>query len=174
MKSTGLSRKNPIYTTTNPQKISKRLEYLVNHQYENNEFLNCGTMLAILGDMIKYNANEVDNAKKSNIEYVNMCKNYIHMNYFRKIRVDELCSFVKIEHSYLYRLFISELGQSPMDYILEYKLKHAEKLLRSTEYSIADIALAIGYDDSFAFSKMFSKKYGISPLKYRNRFKIQV
>ena len=93
------------------------------------------------------------------------------MNYFKKIRVEDLCKFVKIEHSYLYRLFISELGQSPMDYILDYKLKRAEKLLTTTELSISDISSAIGYDDRFAFSKMFSKKYGLSPLKYRNKFK---
>ncbi len=171
LKSTGLSRQNPIYTTNNPQKITSHLEYLIKNQSENNEFLNCGTMLSILGDMIKYNANEIDNTKKTNIDYVNMCKNYIHMNYFKKIRVEGLCKFVKIEHSYLYRLFISELGQSPMDYILDYKLKRAEKLLTTTELSISDISSAIGYDDRFAFSKMFSKKYGLSPLKYRNKFK---
>lgn len=168
LKSTGLSRKNPIYTTNNPKIISEHLEALINSRFENNEFLNCGAMLSILGDMIKYNLNEVNNNRKQNIEYVNMCKNYIHMNYFRKIRVDELCSFVRLEHSYLYRLFINEIGQSPMEYIIDYKMKRAEKLLKTTELSVADIAASVGYDDRFAFSKIFTKKYGISPSKYRN------
>ncbi|MDO5550738.1 MAG: helix-turn-helix transcriptional regulator, partial [Lachnospiraceae bacterium] len=59
------------------------------------------------------------------------------------------------------------LGVSPQQYLLQYRLDMACQLLRTTELPIQDIAKRIGYDNQLTFSKMFKKKYEVSPKQYR-------
>lgn len=47
------------------------------------------------------------------------------------------------------------------------RLKHSAELLIQTILQIKEIASAIGYNDPLYFTKSFSKKYGVSPKKYR-------
>ena len=60
-----------------------------------------------------------------------------------------------------------ETGMSPCDYIIDYKMKRAEKQLLKTNLSVGEIALSVGYADRLAFSKRFAKKMGMSPTEYR-------
>jgi AraC-like DNA-binding protein len=48
---------------------------------------------------------------------------------------------------------------------VDYRLEKAKYLLTSGEYSVSEVASSVGYDDIFAFSKIFKKKYGIPPSK---------
>ena len=100
-------------------------------------------------------------------EYTNLCINYIKSNYKNKITVDALCEVANIERSYLFRIFRKHVGMSPQQYVIEYKLAMAAKLLEIGELNISEIAKNVGYDDQFAFSKLFKKQYGISPLEYK-------
>ena len=56
---------------------------------------------------------------------------------------------------------------SPQKYLLNYRLQQAKELLGSTDIFIKDIAHAVGYEDSLAFSKMFRNATGYSPSAYR-------
>ncbi len=162
-----LSRREPIYKTERPDIIEKRFRELTELENEKNNFTVSGAMFTLLGDMIKYSVRKAETDAKSPEEYVTMCKSYIQMNHYRRITVKELCSYVKLEHSYLYRLFMRETEMSPYDYIITYKLKTAKKLLKETALPIGEIALSVGYTDSLAFSKLFAKKVGIPPSEYR-------
>ena len=44
---------------------------------------------------------------------------------------------------------------------------YAKELLKGTELKISDIAMSVGYSDALEFSKIFKKKVGISPQKYK-------
>lgn len=167
LKSVGVSPDNPIYTTTDPEIIARQLEEIVGLNEDNNEFLMCGATISLLGTMIKYNQNTVAPIKITSTEYVKTCKEYIKLNLHNKVSVDDLCKCVGLEHSYLYRLFKKEINMSPVEYIINHKLECAKNLLLNTNLSVGDISCAVGYDDRFAFSKQFKKKYGSSPLKFR-------
>jgi transcriptional regulator GlxA family with amidase domain len=45
----------------------------------------------------------------------------------------------------------------------------AAKLLRSTELSVENVALGVGYDSSTAFGNAFRRRFSISPGRYRTR-----
>ena len=47
----------------------------------------------------------------------------------------------------------------------------AQKLLKNSDLSITDIAKSVGYNDVLGFSKLFKKKVGISPQKYKADFR---
>lgn len=166
LKSVSLSRENPIYSTSNPEIIEKYFKELLKTEKENN-FLLSGAMFTLMGEMIKYSNKKVELIKKSTKEYVNSCKNYISVNSYKRISVDMLCDFIGLEHSYLYRLFMSEEGISPCSYIIEYKLNRAKQLLKETSLTVGEVASSVGYEDSLAFSKLFTKRTGMSPSEYR-------
>ena len=67
------------------------------------------------------------------------------------------------------RLFKAAMGRSPQEYLIQYRIRVARKLLCETDWCIRNIAYAVGYSDSFAFSKAFKRVCGTSPAKYRGK-----
>ena len=74
---------------------------------------------------------------------------------------------VGVSEDYLGRIFLQELGLSPMEYLNRYRIKEAKVLLNHTCASITEIADQVGFDDPAYFSRAFRKQVGISPRAYR-------
>lgn len=68
------------------------------------------------------------------------------------------------------RLFKEATGQTPIEYRIRLRLENACSLLRSTSYSMHEIAEAIGFSDPAYFSRLFKKNIGKSPQAYRKEF----
>lgn len=60
-----------------------------------------------------------------------------------------------------------EAGLSIQEYLMQYRMKSAMKLMEDPALSIQYISFAVGYNDVFTFSKAFKKHVGISPSEYR-------
>ena len=74
-----------------------------------------------------------------------------------------------VSETYFRQLFRSIYGASPKQYIQDRRLAHAYTILESDDYAnIHAVAAIVGYDDPLYFSRVFKRKYGISPsfLKY--------
>ena len=99
--------------------------------------------------------------------YVDFAITYIHTNYQSVISIGELTELLGISQPYLYRIFKAATGRSPKQYIGDYRLLQAKKLLRETELTVSEVATSVGYPDALAFSKFFAARQGIAPLKYR-------
>lgn len=72
-------------------------------------------------------------------------------------------------------LFRQETGLSPVQYLTQLRIRHAERLLAGggADVRIGDIAYMCGYVDSFYFSRIFSKHVGVSPTHYAERARIE-
>lgn len=99
--------------------------------------------------------------------YVDFALHYIHMNYQSPITVQELTVLLGVSQPYLFRIFKAATGKSPKQYLSDYRLLQARKLLAETTLSISQVAASVGYADPLAFSKFFSSHQGISPQEYR-------
>lgn len=166
LKNAGLSEKNPIFESIAPDKLNRFAENLIQKRHENS-FIVSGALYGFMGEMIKTSKNRTEIDRKNPEDYINICRNYIIVNSHKKITVNDLSAFIGLDRTYLYRLFKKELDMSPNEFIIGYKIKRAEDLLLTTHLSVKEIANSIGYDDSLAFSKLFSKRNGISPTKFR-------
>lgn len=60
-----------------------------------------------------------------------------------------------------------EAGLSIQEYLMQYRMKSAMKLMEDPALSIQYISFAVGYNDIFTFSKAFKKHVGQSPSEYR-------
>ena len=91
---------------------------------------------------------------------------YIAENYSLPITVNEIASHVNLSRSRLYRIFLQQIFISPQQYLSEYRIREARTLLENRSGSIKEIALAVGIEDPFRFSKMFKQVCGKTPSQY--------
>lgn len=103
--------------------------------------------------------------------YVEAAEKYINTNIQMPVTVDELTTFLGVSQPYLFKIFKKHFLVSPKEYIIEKKMSYAQELLKNSDLSITDIAKSVGYNDVLGFSKLFKKKVGISPQKYKADFR---
>lgn len=92
---------------------------------------------------------------------------YIEENLHSGLSVDTIADAVFVSVSKLQKSFKKELGVSIGKYMNDRLMFAAEKAVRAGNLSIKEISDMFGFCDRFYFSRIFKKKYGISPLKYR-------
>ena len=96
--------------------------------------------------------------------------NYIQLNYYRNIDLSMIAKHSGISVSYLKALFKQHMAVSPIKYMQNLRMQKAKTLLKSPYLHIEEISCQCGYDDPCYFSRIFKKKHGISPIKYRLKF----
>lgn len=80
--------------------------------------------------------------------------------------VDALCSLHNMSRTSFYNKLKALTGQSPADYIKEFRLNMAAQLLQEKKYSITEVAEMTGFCDSKYFREVFKKRFNVSPSKY--------
>ena len=91
---------------------------------------------------------------------------YINANYSKPINVQDIADHVNLSRSRLYRVFMQQILISPMQYLIEFRIREAIRLLEKREGSIKEIALQVGIEDPLYFSVLFKQVTGRSPKKY--------
>ncbi|MEO0372122.1 MAG: AraC family transcriptional regulator [Pseudomonadota bacterium] len=86
----------------------------------------------------------------------------------RTITVDDLAREVGMSPSHFSRAFKETLGQTPMQYVLAYRIEQAASMMRDKTRPLGDIALACGFADQAHFSRSFKQITGQTPRAYRN------
>ena len=92
---------------------------------------------------------------------------FIVENYSRDITLHDLGEFSGMSISHYRRSFRQLLGISPIDGLLNYRLFQAEKLLRETSIPIAEAAAETGFNDANYFSRIFTRRKGMTPREWR-------
>ena len=110
--------------------------------------------------------------KNKTNEFTQNSISYINQHYSEKIDITDLAIYLNLSPSSVFRKFKQEFHKTPANYINEIRLSHASVLLETESSPIANIASTVGFDDVFYFSKLFKKKFGISPSVYRNKLRI--
>jgi len=87
------------------------------------------------------------------------------------IDVGDLVKAIPLSRSTLERRFIKVIGRSPKDEIMRVRLNRAKQLLAETSFSIEFIAEKIGFERAEYLSRIFKKKTGLTPLRFRGQAK---
>ena len=94
---------------------------------------------------------------------------YIEQHYNEKLGQEELADHVYYNLAYLSKIFKKKYGMSIGNYILEYRIERAKKMLKTGKRSVTDVSLDVGYDNFAYFSRLFKKKTGLTPMEYRKK-----
>ena len=105
--------------------------------------------------------------KSANKKYVvEQILGYFEDHYAEKISLDQIADNTYLSTVYISKIFKSETGNTPIRHLINIRLEKAKELLESGwEGSIQEVAMQVGYEDAYHFSKLFKKKYGVSPSK---------
>jgi len=90
--------------------------------------------------------------------------NYIH-EHFRNtdLSVTQLANIFGTSESYFRRVFTEKITMSPLQYISSLRLKYAQELLRTGDYTVSQAAEMSGFRDAKYFSRFVKNRLGISP-----------
>lgn len=168
----GLSEDNPVIQSTVPNNayqpmIQKILD--ANELTFANEIKRVGYLYEILSTLIEVQSSL--KAKQNKYDYpsntyVDYAIQFVKHNY-NHIRVQDIAEYIGINRSYLTSIFKKQLGISPQEYLVSFRLKKSAELLINTNLSISEISNSIGYENPLTFSKIFKQTYGMCPKIYR-------
>lgn len=166
---------NPVYT---PQEFEEYKNYLYKIYTNSGNTIKhttamVGYLYLFLSRLVEENTVNTQPQAAAQSNYVIDAIKYIQFNYSSDISVDDIAGAVGISRSHLYRVFISNLNQSPIDYLTEYRINEACNLIRNTNLSISEIAVSVGFFDQFYFSRVFKKIKKVPPSKYLQSLEAQ-
>lgn len=83
--------------------------------------------------------------------------------------VQRLAEVAGMSRTVFSRRFTALIGQPPMAYLIDWRLRNGARLLRESSAPLAAIAREVGYANEFAFAGAFRREYGIAPGRFRRR-----
>lgn len=92
---------------------------------------------------------------------------YINLHLETALYIDDIAAFVGLNGKYLCTLFKKETDVSITDYIERRKMESARNMLLYTDFSCQEISDTLCYSSPGYFSKLFKKRYGLSPTAFR-------
>lgn len=96
---------------------------------------------------------------------------YIHSAYNQRLSIPDLAAMDNLSNSRYIVVFKRHTGSSPTAYINALRIKTAKELLLSTDMSVKQVGISVGYSDPHFFSRIFKKQVGLSPMEYKNEQK---
>ena len=94
---------------------------------------------------------------------------FIHMNYSHNISLDDIAGHAMVSKSTALNLFRKYLHITPVNYLINYRLKQAGHLLSKTEKKINVISAETGFHNVDYFCRLFKKRYKLTPTQYREQ-----
>lgn len=91
----------------------------------------------------------------------------VHADIARRWTVAAMAREAGVSRSTFAAAFTSAVGESPLDYVTNWRIYRAKVLLSSSDESLTDIASRIGYDSDVALNRAFKRKVGIPPGAFR-------
>lgn len=104
-------------------------------------------------------------------EYI--VKNIIHIieSQYQTIKsAEDISKQIYLSLPYLNRVFKAKTGFTIYDYLLNYRMEVAKKLLSNLRYKAYEVAELVGYSNNAYFSTAFKKHTGLTPKQYKNKF----
>ena len=162
LKEAGLTPDNPVY---GPAPCADTIEALAKDILDNytRQYYCVGTLYKICDYMIEGSKSKPAAEFDNSLVYVKNVISYIQLKYSEPVKIEQIAVALGLNRSYLTRLFKDATGYSLQEYLMTYRMKMAIKMLSEDRMSVSDIASAVGYGDTFTFSKAFKRHFGQSP-----------
>lgn len=113
-----------------------------------------------------------DTRKKEvkSLEKMKLILKYVENHYMEKITIETAADEVHLSQSHFMKYFKNTMGTSFINYLNEYRLTMASRLLISSESAILDIAGEVGFDNLSYFNRSFKKRFLMTPRDYRKMY----
>jgi AraC family L-rhamnose operon transcriptional activator RhaR len=134
-----------------------------------------GYLLLFLGEIARWASPELRLPNKKRAERVHRVviegMRLLKEDLARDWSLRELAEALRVEKSYVVRLFKAYTGLSPMAYLAHCRAECAATLLVTTNRSVTEVAQEVGWSDPNYFARRFRSHFGLSATTFRERFK---
>ncbi|MFC5406081.1 AraC family transcriptional regulator [Cohnella soli] len=176
----GITPESPIYTFQDASLVAELFDQLFDSIADDSmagEALGISYLLQLIAYMLKESRLSSQSrqpaSKRSADEFIQRSILLIRTNYSRKLTVSMMAKHVGLERSYFSKCFREQLGKTPYDFLTQYRMEQAVRMLIHTLLAVGTIAASVGYEDLSHFSKAFMKYASVSPTEFRNRHRHQ-
>lgn len=97
---------------------------------------------------------------------------FIAQHYTHPLTLRDISQSVGLHPNYIISVFRKVFGTTPLEYILNHRLSHAQRLLVTTNELILEIALQSGFGSLSRFNEAFRRAFGCTPREYRQRHRV--
>ena len=114
--------------------------------------------------------NILHKSSEKSASLVEQAKDYIGKNYQKDISLDDVSRRIGISPYYFSKLFKEDEGEGFVEYLTRIRIEKAKELLMTTECSMKEICVMVGYADPNYFSRSFKKNVGVTPTEYKENW----
>ncbi|UAL49372.1 AraC family transcriptional regulator [Sutcliffiella horikoshii] len=165
---TNMKQEEIYFTPTEPCKICPILDELLLLQKSTSFLDRChcqAKLWNLIGSMTEVQP----------LDDIDQTIHYINNNSHKQLTVQDLAEKARMTPVSFARAFKKKTGIPPKEYVLDTKLKKAKELIvQNKGINIKDVALQIGIQDEFYFSRLFKKREGLSPSIYIKKIQDRV
>jgi len=104
------------------------------------------------------------------VRHLTRAKDLADIRYAEPLGVDDMARAAGLSRAHFSREFRRTFGEPPHTYLLTRRLERAAAMLRTTDYSVADVCMAVGLQSVGSFTTSFRRAFGMSPTAYRASF----
>ena len=135
-----------------------------------------GYQLAIKGHLFQFFFLLISNRQKKetssalqtkSLEKMKTILKYVEEHYAGHITIDDMAALTYYSKSHFMKFFKAHMGVGFIEYLNDYRLTMSERLLRSSDAPVIEIAELSGFDNLSYFNRIFKRKYGQSPGRWR-------
>lgn len=99
--------------------------------------------------------------------YIRKALRYMSDNYSEHLELSQVAEYVQLSPSYFSSLFHQTVGVSFREQLCRIRVEESKRLLLNKQYTLADIAISMGFPDQSYYCKVFKRIVGVTPGKYR-------
>lgn len=124
-----------------------------------------GFMYAILRSA----EDEKTDKNDKNLDRIKDVIKYIETHFGRPISIDEISGVCGFSSSHFMKFFKNIMGSSFVEYLNDYRLSMASRMLIDSDDTVLTIAADCGYENLSYFNRLFKRKYGVTPSEFRKK-----
>ncbi|MBQ7784322.1 MAG: helix-turn-helix transcriptional regulator [Oscillospiraceae bacterium] len=134
------------------------------------------TIIDMIGEMQVDYAERMREIKKKNAisRHIRRCIDYIYDHLHEKLTVEKTAEYLKLDPSYLSKLFAKETGTTFREFIINARVNAAKNMLVYSDFTCLEISLSLGFSSQSAFISTFRRATGQTPAKYRAEYSSEI
>lgn len=101
-------------------------------------------------------------------------RNYMTANCHVDMDIEHLARIANFSPCHFIRAFNAAFGTTPHAALVAFRLEHARELLRLSDLAVAEVAMASGFGNRCAFSRLFKRHYGVTAVAMRDRSRARI
>lgn len=158
--------------------VSQRIPYLFEQVFTHLKQKNVRNELkifSVLFDAFSELMQQNERSETKNIDlhqplWLEKSISFMSMHYKEDLSVKQVAEWLGMSRTHFSQYFTKHKSISPSRYIESLRIHEAKNLLQEQHLSITEIALSVGFQDLYSFSRAFKRRTGMTPTKYRLRY----